>query len=118
MNLLRALVRTGGEGGVWEAQLLELDIAVAAPTQDALFDEIAYALTAEYTLAVERGQTPFINIVKCTPQAFHDGFAMAGTPKLRQIALSDEVIRALSIALREPKLQQFSVQPLPLAKAA
>lgn len=116
MNLLRALVRTGGEGGVWEAQLLELDIVVDAPTLDALFDEIAYVLTAEYTLAVEYGQTPFINIVKCPPQALPDGFAMAGNPKLRQIALSDEVILALSLALLKPKLQPFSVQLLPLAK--
>ena len=114
MNTLRALVRSSEDGGC-EAQLLELDIAVHAANEDALLRQLEYILTAEYTLAMEAGLTPFANMVKATPQAFHDGWEASGLPKVRPINLGTEVVQALAIALHTPKLLQFAVQPLRIA---
>lgn len=118
MNTLRALIRRPNGEGLWEAKLLELDIAVTAKTEEALLSEIAYALTAEYKLAVEKGLAPFNAILNCVPTAYHDNYAAAGIPGIRPLPLPVEVLQALAIATHKARVQPFGIEPFQLAKAA
>lgn len=115
MNQLRAIVQASSNKDFWQAQLLELDVAVSASSFDEIVREIEYALILEYRIARERNQTPFANLVRGLPFDLHSAFDNGPNRQTRELDLPDEVMDALSIALHTPKKQTFSVQPYTMA---
>lgn len=102
---LRAIARN--VGGLIEAQLLELDIAVSASNVDDLVREIEHAIIAEYMIAREHGFTPFAAIAHRTPEHFKAWWPVAAAEgdrslTTRDLNLPDEVMDALAIALHTP----------------
>lgn len=116
VNHLRAIIRSSSDAKWFEAQLLELDIAVAAESKEAVFREIEYALVLEYQIARERVQTPFARLVcSKTPHSFHSLWAGADSYTPRSLNIPDEVWDALAIALHTPKRPVFAVQQYAMA---
>jgi hypothetical protein len=99
---LRAIVAST-DGG-FEAQLLELDIAVQSSTVDGLLKELGHALTVSFDVSTELGETPFANL-GCAPWNFQrrwheDG---GGIKDEHEIEVPEEVAKALAAILRTPK---------------
>lgn len=107
MNRLRAIVRQVGDS--YEAQLLELDIAVAAKSEGGLLREIENALILDYQIARERGQTPFAGLVHKTPNGYLVWWEEDGA-KEHQLHLPEDVVDALAIALHTPGKPVFALQ--------
>lgn len=119
MNLLRAIVRSGTDGKWFEAQLLELDIAVTAASMDDVFAEIEHAIVMEYHVSRQVGRTPFAAIAKGAPHTFKTLWIdIAETDpaiKTRELRLPDEVLEALAIALHSPNRPVLKAQRFALA---
>lgn len=118
MDQLRAIVRRSEERW-FEAQLLELDIAVSADSFEGIIRELQHAIIVEYQVAKELGHTPFANVVVDEPPAELARWWMAGSKgNSREVALPAVVFDALKIALHAPKQPVFVVQQLEYKKAA
>jgi len=98
---LSAVVATK-DGGV-EAQLLEFDIAARGATIEDILEELGYAITLSYEIAMDLGQTPFINLPKAPPH-FQMRWNDSPAKQVGVIDLPEDVGLALAIALhfREP----------------
>lgn len=109
MDQLRAIVR---QADAWcEAQLLELDIAVAADSVEKLLQEIEYTLVLEYQIARERGQTPFAGIAHKTPKEYRLWWeAGTSTAVEHELHVPAEVIDALAIALHSHRKPTVVIQ--------
>jgi hypothetical protein len=101
MNTLRAVIISSGNESFFEAQLLELDIAVSASSEEALFSEIEHALIMEYHLATHHGTVPFASFVNRVPPKFEEMWRSAGDDPIgvRGLDIPDEVAEALANAL-------------------
>lgn len=107
MKSLRAIVRKSGEEQFFEAQLLELDIAVASTTLEGLYKELECAIVMEYHIAKDLNQTPFAQSVRTTPHKFAAWWESVETDAkhTRVMSLPNEVYDALAIALHSPNLR-------------
>lgn len=103
MQQLRALIRRSGD--LFEARLLELDIAVCADSEDGIMREIEYAISLEYQVARDLGLTPFANLVR-RDSSLADLWSQAqGSAKESAISLHPQVLDALLIAIHAPARQ-------------
>jgi len=103
MKPLRVLIHRASEDW-FEAQLLDLDIAVASATEDGLFRELEHALELEYRIARRRGETPFASIAGATPPHFEAYWntaadAIPDEAGQRALNVSPDAQDALAIAL-------------------
>lgn len=101
MNTLRAVIIPSSDETFFEAQLLELDIAVSAPSVEELFSEIEHALIMEYHLANQYGNVPFASFVNRVPQKYEKMWGSVGDDPVgvRGLNIPDEVAEALASAL-------------------
>jgi len=101
MNTLRAVIMSSGDDSFFEAQLLELDIAVSASSVDDLFAEIEHALILEYHLANRYGTVPFSSFVNRVPPKYEEMWgSVADDPiGVRSLNIPDEVAEALANVL-------------------
>ena len=109
MAPLRALVRQ--TNGIYEAELVELDLCVSSTSEDGLFGAIEYALCLTYQIARERGETPFARITgMASPKvaAQWNWISQSQPAKTRPISLPEEVADALAIALHAAKPENVS----------
>lgn len=102
MNTLRAVIIPSSDESFFEAQLLELDIAVSAASVDELFSEIEHALIMEFHLANRYGTVPFSSFVNRVPPRYEEMWASVGDDPIgvRGLNIPDEVAEALASALR------------------
>jgi len=102
MNTLRAVIIPSRSGSFFEAQLLELDIAVSAMSVDELFSEIEHALIMEFHLANKYGNVPFSAFLNRVPAEFEKMWASVGDDPIgvRDLNIPDDVAKALASALR------------------
>jgi len=101
MNTLRAIIIPSGGESFYQAQLLELDIAVSAMSVDELFAEIEHSLILEYHLANRHGTVPFASFVNCVPPKFEELWKSVGADStgVRSLDIPDKVADALSNVL-------------------
>lgn len=98
--LLRAIV-SRSEDDLWEAKLLELNIAVSAEDQDDLCKEIEHALRVAYHAALKYGCTPLVGFVRDQiDEQDLAHFDSVDTPSLHHLSLDAEIMAALNMALR------------------
>ena len=102
MNTLRAVIIPSCGESFFEAQLLELDIAVSATSVDELFLEIEHALIMEFHLANQYGTVPFSSFLNPVPEKFEKMWASVGDDPIgvRGLNIPSEVAEALARALR------------------
>lgn len=91
--------------GLIEAQLLELDIAVQAKSEEALLDELAHAITMEYRIAKHHGKTPFVHLAQAPSEFVRMGESTKDSDWhcMGELKLDDAVIEALAVALKVPE---------------
>jgi len=101
MNTLRAVIMSSGNDSFFEAQLLELDIAVSASSVDDLFAEIEHALILEYHLANRYGNIPFSSFANRVPPKYEQMWASVADDPIgvRSLNIPDEVAAALANVL-------------------
>lgn len=98
---LRLMVNTNTPG-LLEAQLLELDIVVAAKDQDGLIRELQHAIEAHYHIARAQRRTPFIQLIDTVPQHLRDSWDDANAQSIGSLFLDEEIADALASVLRAP----------------
>lgn len=98
MNTLRAVIIPSSNENFFQAQLLELDIAVSASSVDELFAEIEHVLMLEYHLANRYGTVPFSSFVNRVPPTFEEMWKSVGDDSMgvRTLDIPDEVVEALA----------------------
>lgn len=106
MNLLRAKVRRKGEW--WEIELLDLGVVADGASETAMLRELEYTLTAEYHLALQANQTPFVKLLKGVPVEVTDSWN-DGNKSLRTLNLPDEVKQALAAVFHVRSLNPFRI---------
>lgn len=101
--LLRALVRKL-EDDVFEGTVVELQIVVSGKTQDEVCEEIEHAILASYHAAIHINQSPFLDLLREQRDAVGIAWSHETKSSVRKMMLPDDVIRALSIAVKSPKI--------------
>ncbi len=101
MNTLRAVIIPSKDESLFEAQLLELNIAVSAQSVDDLFAEIEHALIMEYHLANRYGTVPFESFVGRASLKFEKLWRSVSDDSVagRELDIPEEVAEALAKAL-------------------
>lgn len=98
--------------GLFEAQLIELDLAVSADSEQGLIEELEYAIELEYRIAKDHNKTPFANLFMA-PDRFHEGREPADFDDWGVIKLPAEVAEALAVALHTPSsIGEFKLKEL------
>lgn len=115
MGLLRATARM--DRGWWEIKLLDLAVAADGDSETAMLKQLEHALVAEYLLAKELGQTPFVKLLLACPKEVHEAWT-DDTKKFRTLSLPEEVRCALSAVFRLEQVAEFRVETPNLALAA
>jgi hypothetical protein len=112
MNPLRAIVRSSQDGTFFEAQLLELNLAVSALSMDGVVSEIEHALVMEYFAAKHFGKVPFASLVREAPHSLQMWWmAEQESPGgLRKLCAPEEVLNALAEALHTPSPPLLATQ--------
>lgn len=106
MNILRA--RGGEKNGWWEMELLDLDIVADGESEHAMLRDLEHTLTAEYHLAIQASETPFVKLFKGCPMEVSRTWEDGGK-SLRQLNLPPDVRQALAAVFRIPKIPEFGV---------
>lgn len=101
MNTLRAVIFSSKDESFFEAQLLELNIAVSATSVESLFSEIEHALIMEYHLANRYGNVPFASFVGRVPPKYEAMWRSVDDDSVpgRELVIPEEVSEALATAL-------------------
>ena len=99
---IRALAKLRDHSGV-EAQLLDIDIAVRGKDIKEVLAEVKYAIIASYQIAVDLGETPFVNLVDLKTLRFHNQWADDASRSVGCIDLPDNVAQALAAVLQRPE---------------
>jgi hypothetical protein len=97
---LRILVETSDDGWL-EAQMLELDIAVAAQDHEQLLAELQHAIESHYHIARHLKRTPFVNQT-AVPEEFERKWNDAGASPMGALFIAEEIVDALAAVLRAP----------------
>lgn len=108
------MVMTDCGGGLLEARLLELDLAVSGASEAELLDELRYAIIANHEVAVERGLTPFANLYRERSE-YRGEIESNHFDEIGVLDLPQEVSKALAIALHQPRPTRLHVKGLKLA---
>lgn len=85
--------------GGFQAQLLELDIAVQGKTFEDILVEFAHAITVHYEIALDLKEAPFASL-EPAPMQFQAKWREGLSTQSGHIALEAEVAMALATALR------------------
>jgi hypothetical protein len=102
---LRVMVRDNGDGTL-EGQMIDLDIAARATSEDELVREFEYAILMEYRIAREFGRTPFLNLITSELPVFAASWRDEDASEMGRVNLPPEVMDALAMVLHTP-ISQF-----------
>ncbi len=120
MNTLRAVIDSSDDESFFEAQLLELDIAVSARSMEQLIAEVEHALIMEFHLANLYRIPPFSSVIQPVPKHLENRWSSSdgGRTTSWDLHIPDVVAESLASALQAGNHQlQVQVHYAPRAAA-